>query len=193
MSPLNQHPVPQRPPNKIPMLENIGLIRRMVLPTGWQEETPDFFQARAYSNLRIFSLQNQKVTIRMSKVSTSVSKDDHNSLVLLLGKAPHLLQYQELPALTSIMHPIISKYDEHGNMLVLLSAKTYDVNGKRVLFVVGTYKGTDCHLFSMFWNASVFTSDPCVQHATLEGHGADYLSCLTKVKVAFKTVQWKTF
>lgn len=180
-------------PTQAPIVEDTGLIRRLVLPSGWVEQAHDFFRAKEERLLRIFGIQDRRVALRLSTIGSLVDQQSHNSLVMLLGKPPHLLHHDELPALSEVTRPLVATVNEQGKMLVLLSAKTFDVNGKRVLFVDGTYKGTDCHFLAMYWNASMWPSDPRVQHITFEARGADYLANLSKVKVALKTIQWKVF
>jgi len=164
---------------------NHGQIGYMRLPDGWSED-------ESVKQVNIGSRSVRQFRPRQSSDSKlyfyyrgfPVSSADGASFALTLSKDPHVVLSEEIQTLTAILGQRAK-----SDSFMILSLRTEDLNGRRVLILEGRYKELQQDIYEMFIDAD--GTGQAVQEIYLLAPKDQYVLYLRKVKAALQTLQWK--
>lgn len=163
-------------------INEFGPIKLISLPEGWTELPAA--QLPAGRVLREFAPTDQSGVkmaffYRGEPISAEVGALFHKILTL----APHTLSTQELNCLKEILR---ERTDE--DIFNVRKASTEDLNGKRVLLLIGTYKQTNNELYELFFDGD--STARSVYEIYVIGPTQAYRTHLKAAKPAIESIQW---
>jgi hypothetical protein len=162
-----------------------GQIARMVLPSGFergeskardqnsQVSYEEFHPADAPDAMLCFFYRGHK----MSAGGAEAFKD-------ALAKPAHILSQAELQSLSEVLRDKAKSADFN-----ILSARTEDLKGKRVMLIEGRYRSNQEDVTSMLIDAS--GDGRSVQEVFFQAPKQEYTKHIGGVRQALKSIEWK--
>jgi len=158
-----------------------GQIHSMVMPAGWEKRSDVRLPAGA--GLVEFHPHGQDdVRLNAFYRGRRVGIEAANAFKECLAKPPHQLQDQELKVLAVVLRDKGSDFD-------IFSARTIDLNGKRVLSVEGCFKDQEKTGEKTLYVDSDGTGS-AIQEISYCAHGKDYQRYLGEAEKAFRSIIW---
>jgi hypothetical protein len=159
-----------------------GQIESMNVPTGWVKRGKVSLRAGA-GLVEYNPVGQENVRLKSFYRGNSVSDEAASAFKDCLNKPPHLLKPEELKGLSEILRD--KAYDFKG------SAKTEDLNGKRVLVLEGRYSD-EKHTSTQTIYVDSDGTGSAIQEIAYTASGKDYTANLVKAQKAFKSIVWKS-
>jgi len=171
----------------MPAIENKGQIERMVFPKGWivgdPEKNPGI---GTQSYQEVYRLDNHDTSVGFFYRGLPVDDGSAVNFRALLDQPPHALSADELHSLQRI---IGAKTPSDSPKFTMTSAKTEDLNGKKVLVVEGSYPESGDHIRAIYIDAD--GSGRFVQEVQYQAPKAEYQKHMKEVQSALKSIEWK--
>jgi len=159
-----------------------GQIEKLDVPAGWVRR--DDVQLRSGANLIEFHPpESNEIRLNSFYRGSRVSPDSAKAFKDCLDRPPHSLKADEISSLAQVLMDKAHDFN-------ILSAKTQDLNGKRVLLVEGRYRDPDKTTSQTIYVDTDGTGS-AVQEISYTAPGPDYQSNLVKAQTAIKSIVWK--
>jgi hypothetical protein len=163
-------------------LLSTGQIEAMRVPEGWVKR--DNANIRAGAGLTEFHpVGHDDIRLNSFFRGTRISEKAARAFKDCLAKSPHNLTPEELKGLSQVVRD--KSYD-----FKVRSAKTENLNGKRILSVEGQYKDGG-HTGSHTLYVDSDGTGSAVQEISYTASGQDYNFNMDKAQQAFKSIIWK--
>lgn len=163
---------------------NLGQIRSMSLPTGWEAGASQTGIAGQGTFSEYHPPESPDTNICFFYRGRPVKASAAESFTSLLCQKPHFLTASELKSVADIIR---DKAD--AEVFSVLFAKTAYWNGKCVMIVEGRYKNWDEDTFAIFVDAS--GTGWFVQEVYFQSPRTEYVRYRKEAKEALATIEWK--
>lgn len=167
-----------------PEVTNVGQVRKMEMPLGW-EQGPDYSKRQHAANYQEFHPNGQNdcqlgFYYRGRRTSESAGENFHN----ILSQEDHELSKNEYNSLEEVVRDKAKAVD-----FTLKSARTEEINGKRVLVVEGRYNKNQNDSKHMFIDSD--GTGTAVQEIFFQAPKDKFAVYGNAATQAMKTVRWK--
>jgi hypothetical protein len=158
-----------------------GQIEAMSVPDGWVKRA-DVRLAAGAGLVEYHPPGHNDIRLNSFYRGSRISAEAAQAFNQCLAKPPHDLKQDELQTLSQVLRD--KSYDFNG------SAKTEDLNGKRVLVVEGRYTDKE-HTASQTIYVDSDGTGSAVQEISYTACAQDYQANLNKAQKAFNSIIWK--
>jgi hypothetical protein len=158
-----------------------GQIEALAVPDGWIKRKGVRLPAGA-GLVEYHPPGHDDIRLNSFYRGSRISDDAARAFKECLAKPPHDVTPDELQTLSQVLRD--KSYDFKG------SARTEDLNGKRVLIVQGHYTDKE-HTGSQTIYVDSDGTGSAVQEISYTASGQDYQMSLDKAQKAFKSIIWK--
>ncbi len=173
------------------VVEDQDSIGSMRLPAGWEENLSSPSRRIGTSRLRLFSAPDQVTHLYYWDAAIPMKKDAYQSFCTTTTNGVHLLKSEEIPKLSQTLKQLFALCAYLHEDLILLSAKTEELNGKRVLVLQCKAKDSTDEILAMYWDASDSTEDRRIQSIAYRSPHAGYWQNLSAAKMCFDSITWR--
>jgi hypothetical protein len=164
---------------------NYGQIDRLVLPEDWHENWDvKYANIGSRSSRQFYPKDAPDVKLHLFYRGFPISAAEGASFALTLIQPPHALLPSEIKTLA-----VVLGQRANSDKFTILSLRTEDLNGRRVLVLEGRYKDNKLDIYEIFVDAD--GTGQAVQEIYLLAPKDQYLLYLQKVKALLQTIQWK--
>jgi len=159
-----------------------GQIESMDVPEGWVKRENSALRAGA-SLVEYHPPEHDDIRFNSFYRGSRVSEKSARNFRECLNKPAHSLESNERLALSEVLRD--KSYD-----FQVLSAKTEDLKGKRVLSIEGRYNDSE-HTSSRTIYVDSDGTGSAVQEISYTASGPDYQAHLAQAQKAFQSIIWK--
>ncbi len=165
--------------------DNYGQISNMAMPAGWVpgEQIDNFVGNSSYKQFHPATDKNVRLSFYYRGRRTTAASGQR--FHALLKEPCHLLSRKEIDTLAEIIRDKSNQADFR-----MQSARTEDINGKRVLVIEGRYNEIEQDCRSMFVDADASTGT-VVQEISYQAPKASFYRYYGQAKGAMDSIQWK--
>lgn len=163
---------------------NCGQIERMKLPPGWQANQKQEGKIGNSSYRDYTPPDNKEVKMVFFYRGRPVEPGSASAFHGLLEKPAHSLSPAELKSIAEVIRDRQDARD-----FQMLSARTEDLNGKRVLIVEGRYIQIQQDTYAVLVDAD--GSGKAVQEIFFQAPKENYMRFSREAKESIKSIQWK--
>lgn len=162
-----------------------GQIAKMSLPNGFEHgESKERTEASGLSYDEYHPAGKPDAMLCFLYRGKKVNDAAADSFKQVLEQPPHSLSHAELSTLKEIVKDKANPGDFN-----VLSARTEDIQGKRVLLIEGRYKANQEDSLSMYVDAC--GDGKSVQEIFFQAPKHDYSQLIKSVRNSFKTIEWQ--
>ena len=172
-------------------IEDQDTIRSIRLPAGWLEDLSSQSRQMGNSRMHLFTSPDHETHIYYWDAAVLISKESYIAFCEVTANGAHLLKSEEIPKLSQTFRQLFVLTANLHDDLVLLSAKTKALNGKRVLVLQSKVKGTDSEILSFYWDAAKSAGDARIQMIAFQGSGKSFSHNLSAAQKCFYSIEWR--
>jgi hypothetical protein len=172
-------------------IEDQDTIRSIRLPAGWLEDLSSQSRQMGNSRMHLFTSPDHETHIYYWDAAVPITKESYLAFCEVTANGAHLLKSAEIPKLSQTLRQLFVLTANVHDDLILLSAKTKELNGKRVLVLQSKVKGTGTEILSFYWDAGKFAGDARIQMIAFQGAGKSFSHNLSAAQKCFSSIEWR--
>lgn len=165
---------------------NHGQIETIALPDGWLEKPQEYdYRGIGTRSLREFYPPEEPLArLTFFYRGLPVRKETANAFKSILSRDSHPLSRTELSTLEEILRERLEP-----TVFNLISARTDNVSGRRVIMIEGRYRETECDLYEVIVDTE--GDGTVVQEIYYQAPKDSFFKYLRPAQKAIKSIVWK--